>query len=59
MWLPWLPWLPESLERSQPVTTSTVARIANVITAGRVHFDCATAMVTRSNAFVGFITLSF
>jgi hypothetical protein len=43
----------------QPVTTRAVARIANVISAGRSHFDCVTAMIRLRTVFFIFITLFF
>jgi hypothetical protein len=36
-----------------------VARIAKVISAGRSHFDCVTAMIALMTVFIIFITLSF
>ena len=43
----------------QPVTTRTVARIANVMSAGLIHFDCVTAMITLMSVLFIFITLFF
>lgn len=43
---------------SQPVTT-TVASIATVKSAGRIHFDCVAAVITLMILFFIFITLPF
>ena len=38
---------------------SIVARIANVISAGRIHLDCVTAMIPLMTVVFIFITVSF
>ena len=43
----------------QPVATRTVARIASVISEGRIHFDWVAAMIPRMTVFFVFITVSF
>ena len=43
----------------QPVTTRTAMRIANVISADRIHFDRVTVMITLMTVFLIFMTLSF
>ena len=43
----------------QPVAPRRTATSANDINAGRIHFDCGTAMITRMTLLFIFITVSF
>ena len=59
-WLGSKPWLLLLLpESSQPVTPRRVTTSANVINAGRIHFDCVTAMIPLMSVLFIFITVFF